>query len=131
MPPLPLLLQRLGQIIRTLRIQAGYSQERFGFAIGVHRTYMGHLERGTANPTMKTLHLVAEGLGLNVSDLLTQAAVENSLDNRSALATGPCQDPARQPAAKRPGPAPGSPKIGPKAAEGRRGRSRSGKVRDK
>jgi transcriptional regulator with XRE-family HTH domain len=89
----------------------------------VHRTYMGHLERGTANPTMKTLHLVAEGLGVSVSDLLTWAAVENSLDNRSALATGPSQGPARQPAAERPGPArrPAVKKLGPKRRGGEEG----------
>jgi transcriptional regulator with XRE-family HTH domain len=78
MASLPLLLHRLGQVIRTLRTQAGYSQERFGFAIGVHRTYMGHLERGTANPTVKILHFVAQGLGISVSDLLTLAMTEDS-----------------------------------------------------
>jgi transcriptional regulator with XRE-family HTH domain len=78
MASLPLLLRRLGQVIRTLRTQAGYSQERFGFAIGVHRTYMGHLERGTANPTIKILHLIAQGLGISVPDLLTLALTEDS-----------------------------------------------------
>jgi transcriptional regulator with XRE-family HTH domain len=76
MASLPQLLRRLGQVIRTLRTQAGYSQERFGFAIGVHRTYMGHLERGTANPTIKMLHLVAQGLGISVPDLLTLVQTE-------------------------------------------------------
>jgi transcriptional regulator with XRE-family HTH domain len=83
MDSLPQLLCRLGQIIRTHREEAGYSQERFGFAIGLHRTYMGLLERGSANPTMKTLHLVAEGLGLSISDLLTSASVEISGETRT------------------------------------------------
>jgi transcriptional regulator with XRE-family HTH domain len=77
MDSLPPLLRRLGQIIRDLRTQTGYSQERFGFAIGVHRTYMGHLERGTANPTIKILHLVAEGLGVSVPDLFALAMIED------------------------------------------------------
>jgi transcriptional regulator with XRE-family HTH domain len=84
MTSLPLLLRRLGQVISTLRTQTGYSQERFGFAIGVHRTYMGHLERGTANPTVKILHLVAQGLGVSVSDLFTAAMAESSGETRSA-----------------------------------------------
>ena len=79
MASLPLLLRRLGQVIRSLRTQAGYSQERFGFAIGVHRTYMGHLERGTANPTIKILHLVAQGLGVSVPELLMLAMTEDSV----------------------------------------------------
>lgn len=77
MTSLPLLLRRLGQVIRTLRTQTGYSQERFGFAIGVHRTYMGHLERGTANPTVKILHRVAKGLGVSVPELFTLAMTED------------------------------------------------------
>ncbi len=109
MASLPQLLHRLGQVIRTLRTQAGYSQERFGFAIGVHRTYMGHLERGTANPTMKTLHLVAEGLGLSISDLLTSATVENSGETRSAVAARPGQG------SERPSPAGGG--AGPEAQQ--------------
>jgi transcriptional regulator with XRE-family HTH domain len=72
----PLLLRRLGQVIRALRTEAGYSQERFGFAIRVHRTYMGHLERGTANPTIKILHRVAQGLGVSVPDLFALARTE-------------------------------------------------------
>lgn len=78
MPSLPVLLTRLGQVIRTLRAGAGYSQERFGFAIRRHRTYMGLLERGKANPTVKTLNLVAEGLGVSVPELFALAAAERS-----------------------------------------------------
>jgi transcriptional regulator with XRE-family HTH domain len=103
MASLPQLLYRLGQVIRTLRTQAGYSQERFGLAIGVHRTYMGHLERGTANPTMKTLYLVAEGLGLGISDLLTSASVEISPETRPAGAARPREDSDRPLPTGRPG----------------------------
>jgi transcriptional regulator with XRE-family HTH domain len=87
MTSLPPLLGRLGQVIRTLRKQTGLSQERFGFSIGVHRTYMGHLERGTANPTVKILHLVAQGLGVSISDLFTAAMIENSGERQPALTT--------------------------------------------
>jgi transcriptional regulator with XRE-family HTH domain len=76
---LPALLNRLGRVIRDLRQRAGYSsQERFGDAIGLHRTYVGLLERGTTNPTMKTLHTVARGLGVSLLDLLTLAMTENA-----------------------------------------------------
>jgi transcriptional regulator with XRE-family HTH domain len=84
MTSLPILLRRLGHVIRILRKQTGLSQERFGFSIGVHRTYMGHLERGTANPTVKVLHLVAQGLGISVSDLFTAAMIENSGESEPA-----------------------------------------------
>jgi transcriptional regulator with XRE-family HTH domain len=82
-----MVLRRLGQVIRILRKQTGLSQERFGFSIGVHRTYMGHLERGAANPTVKILHRVAQGLGISVSDLFTAAMIENSGESEPAGAT--------------------------------------------
>jgi transcriptional regulator with XRE-family HTH domain len=123
MASLSQLLHRLGQIIRTLRTQAGYSQERFGFAIGVHRTYMGLLERGAANPTMKTLYLVAEGLGLSISDLLTAATSEISGETRQASTA------RSRPGSERPSPAvrqggarrPAVRTSGPKRRGGERG----------
>jgi len=42
----------LGERIRELRKKAGYSQEGFADAAGVHRTYMGTLERGEANVSL-------------------------------------------------------------------------------
>jgi transcriptional regulator with XRE-family HTH domain len=60
----------LGRTVRALRAAAGYSQEGFADAIGVHRTYMGTLERGGGNPTLETLELIAKGLRLTVSELL-------------------------------------------------------------
>lgn len=78
MTPLPLLLRRLGQVIRTLRTQAGYSQDGFGSAVGVHRTYMGLVERGLANPTLKVLHGVAHRLGISVLELFRLAMIEDS-----------------------------------------------------
>lgn len=59
-------------------LPAGYSQERFAFAVRRHRTYMGLLERGKANPTVKTLNLVADGLGVSVPELFALAAAEGS-----------------------------------------------------
>ena len=77
--PLPIFLVGLGQVIRRLRKQTGDSQERFASLVGVHRTYMGHLERGTANPTVKTLHLVAQSLGMSIGELITLAEREGTL----------------------------------------------------
>jgi transcriptional regulator with XRE-family HTH domain len=76
MVSLPVFLRQLGRTIRNLRERTGYSQERLGFAVGLHRTYMGHLERGTANPSVRTLHRVAQGLGVSVPELLAMAAAE-------------------------------------------------------
>lgn len=84
MVPVQTLLTSLGAVIRKLRDEAGYSQERFAHAIKRHRTYMGLIERGKANPTVKTLHRVAEALGLTVPELFALTAAEGS----SALSGG-------------------------------------------
>jgi len=63
----------LGHTIRELRAAAGFSQEKFAVAAGVHRTFMGNLERGDANPSLETLEGVANGLGIKVWQLMEHA----------------------------------------------------------
>ena len=66
-----LALQRaLGERIRELRKKAGFSQEGFADAAGVHRTYMGTLERGEANVSLGNLHKISKALGITLSELL-------------------------------------------------------------
>jgi len=76
MLPLPILIGGLGRVMRRLRKQAGYSQDRFGAAVGIHRTYAGLLERGQTNPTLEVVHAVAAALGMSVVELLTLATSE-------------------------------------------------------
>lgn len=59
----------LGQRIRALRKKAGYSQEGFADAAGVHRTYMGTLERGEANVSLGNLSKMSMALGITLSEL--------------------------------------------------------------
>lgn len=60
---------RFGRAVRKLRDEAGYSQESFADAIGVHRTYMGTLERGRGNPTLEMIARIARGLRVSVTTL--------------------------------------------------------------
>jgi transcriptional regulator with XRE-family HTH domain len=62
--------RRLGEKIRKLRLDKGFSQQSFADECGLHRTYMGSVERGERNLTLKTLQTVAKALGLTVADLL-------------------------------------------------------------
>jgi transcriptional regulator with XRE-family HTH domain len=64
-------LQRaLGQNLRKYRAKRGLSQEAFAAFVGVHRTYMGGLERGERNLTLKSVERIAARLGLKPLDLL-------------------------------------------------------------
>jgi len=60
----------LGRRIRELRLKKGFSQESFADHCGLHRTYMGGIERGERNLTIQTVSTVANGLELTLSELL-------------------------------------------------------------
>lgn len=64
-------LQRtVGRNLRSVRRSRGLSQEAFADLVGVHRTYMGGLERGERNLTLKSVERIAERAGIPVQDLL-------------------------------------------------------------
>jgi transcriptional regulator with XRE-family HTH domain len=60
----------LGKRIRELRSKNGFSQEGFADHCGLHRTYMGGIERGEHNLTIETLMTVSKGLAITMSELL-------------------------------------------------------------
>jgi transcriptional regulator with XRE-family HTH domain len=64
-------LQRtLGQNVRRIRLDRGLSQEELADELGVHRTYMGGVERGERNLTLQSVERLAAGLGLDPLTLL-------------------------------------------------------------
>ena len=71
----------LGRTIRNLRGRRGYSQESFAHAVGLHRTYMGDIERGERNVSLRNLLRIADALEIPLSQLLAEA--ENALDSNS------------------------------------------------
>jgi transcriptional regulator with XRE-family HTH domain len=65
-------LQRaVGRNLRAYREQRGMSQEAFAEFVGVHRTYMGGLERGERNLTLKSLERIAKKIRVDPIKLLT------------------------------------------------------------
>jgi len=63
------ILQALGRRIRELRTERGYSQEAFADLCGVHRTFMGTVERGESNLSFSNIAKVATTLGVPLSTL--------------------------------------------------------------
>jgi transcriptional regulator with XRE-family HTH domain len=63
-------LKRFGASLAGARHHAGLSQEQLADRSGLHRTYIGGLERGQRNPTVITLLALAKGLGRSPGDLL-------------------------------------------------------------
>jgi transcriptional regulator with XRE-family HTH domain len=66
-------LQRtVGRNLRAYREAEGLSQEAFADVLGVHRTYMGSVERGERNLTLKSVERIAEMLEIDPLDLLQE-----------------------------------------------------------
>lgn len=75
-----MLARRFGAVVRRLRQEAGMSQEGFALRCGLHRTYMGQIERGEKTVTIETANRLAEGLGIPLSHLFAYAESERSED---------------------------------------------------
>jgi transcriptional regulator with XRE-family HTH domain len=63
-------LRALGAAVRELRARRGLSQEWLGFKAELHRNYIGAIERGQINPTLRTLMRLADGLAVPLSELV-------------------------------------------------------------
>lgn len=64
-------LQAFGSAIRVLRQQRGLSQEALADAAGLHRTYIGSVERGERNLALGNCYALADALGIKLAELLT------------------------------------------------------------
>ena len=63
---------RLGAAIRRERFALGISQKELAKRSGLHRNFVSDLERGARNPTVGSIHKVAEALQLPVAKLFEQ-----------------------------------------------------------
>lgn len=70
------ILCAFGQLVKQQRITLGISQEELGLRANLDRTYISGLERGVRNPSLTALVSLANGLGINVSDLLENLETE-------------------------------------------------------
>jgi len=62
-------LRALGEELRERRTAKGLSQEKLADKAGLHRNFVGGLERGEQNPTVLTLESLAGALKIQLSEL--------------------------------------------------------------
>lgn len=68
-------LQRaVGRNLRRYRQVRGLSQEAFAELVGVHRTYMGGLERGERNLTLRSVERIAAVIKIDPLELMQDEA---------------------------------------------------------
>ena len=64
---------RLGKAIRRLRKRAELSQEELAASAGIHRTYIGSVERGERNISLDNLERIARALKVTLPGLFEEA----------------------------------------------------------
>ena len=62
--------KQLGDNIKRLRISLGLSQEQLAEKAGLHRTYVGAVERGERNVSLDNIIAISRALGVSASTLL-------------------------------------------------------------
>jgi transcriptional regulator with XRE-family HTH domain len=67
----------LSENLRILRHSHQLSQEGLGEISGLHRTYIGAVERGERNVTLGVLDALAQAFGVTVHELLTPNAYDD------------------------------------------------------
>ena len=80
------LAARLGQNLRHLREARGLTQEQMARLAGLPRATWGHLESGSANPTLTVLHRAAAALQVPLEELMAPARALGRFYPKSALA---------------------------------------------
>jgi transcriptional regulator with XRE-family HTH domain len=64
------ILEEFGQNVRREREKIGLSQEKLAEKAGLHRTYIGMIERGERNVTLKKASKIADSLEIKLSELI-------------------------------------------------------------
>jgi transcriptional regulator with XRE-family HTH domain len=65
------ILVKFGQKIREERQKQGLSQEELAEKAGVHRTYIGMIERAEKNITLLNIEKIAKALGIPLEKLMS------------------------------------------------------------
>ena len=65
------ILIKFGKKVRDERIRLGLSQEELASRTGVHRTYVGMIERAEKNITLENIQKICRALGLKIGDFFS------------------------------------------------------------
>lgn len=64
--------KNFGNVLRSLRQERGISQEKFALSINMDRTYYASVELGRRNISIRNIEKIANGLGINISDIFVE-----------------------------------------------------------
>ena len=63
-----MVLKEFGGRVRQLRLEKGWSQERFALECGLDRTYISGLEKGKRNVSLKNISKICDCLDISLSE---------------------------------------------------------------
>jgi transcriptional regulator with XRE-family HTH domain len=66
--------EAFAKVLREIREERGLSQEALGYESNYHRTYIGMLERGLMNPSLRTLLSLASALKIAPGDIIQRVS---------------------------------------------------------
>ncbi|MBV9073305.1 MAG: helix-turn-helix transcriptional regulator [Acidobacteria bacterium] len=75
----------LARRLREMRRRRGWSQETMAEKCGLHRTYVGAIERGERNITLDTLHNLANSLGVSAAELISKKHTKRVKENSARV----------------------------------------------
>jgi len=75
----------IGKKISSLRKGRGMTQEELGDKAGLHWTYIGGVERGEKNLTIKSLEKIARALNVSLKDLLSPVKLTSPKTEKEKL----------------------------------------------
>lgn len=64
------ILNKFGIRIKELRIEKDLTQEQFADLSGLHKNYIGMVERGERNPSLKNIEVIANAFNISISKLM-------------------------------------------------------------
>ena len=69
---------QFGRRVRKLRTDRGLSQEGLASTSGLHRTYIGGIERGERNVSLRNIDAIAHGLGIAIAEIFAELTLPRS-----------------------------------------------------
>lgn len=63
---------QIGQLLKDLREDRGWSLREFGLVVGLNKTYLGDIELGKRNQTINSLERIVAGYGLSLKEFFAK-----------------------------------------------------------
>lgn len=63
---------QIGQLLKDLREDRGWSLREFSLVVGLNKTYLGDIELGKRNPTINSLEKIVAGYGMTVKEFFAR-----------------------------------------------------------